>query len=360
MASKPAQALGRHLQDQVEQLVRTQTNIFIRELLRSLGYRPGANKQEFTDALAQAIHAGELTQEKLDEWLRSVEGWGNQHIYAHGVPAPIAQDPAWEDEAEVAAIVKRSLGSTWRAETSRSFPEKPTLTRTDYDPKRGLFLAEWYKRTETRVRAREMDPKPAWIDGDLYDFEAFRHQPHRSVMRFVLWLRPPEARRPIAGLFLRYPIRDRQHRDSVELAWRDLSRFTLGRGSLADLRQHPWSISNVIKRLDQQIVRDQRPQVRSKTTTFSEGLASVRFVAPPDFQLPDIIRNVRLSLPDKALDDPDLMGTAGEFHVARDPARATSREARVELFQDANRIRIWTELDEKDVWTILQTFDALR
>jgi hypothetical protein len=74
MASEPSKAQSRHLMEQVERLVRVQTNLFIRELLRSLGYRPGANKDEFTAALADAIAAGELTQERLDEWLRSVEG----------------------------------------------------------------------------------------------------------------------------------------------------------------------------------------------------------------------------------------------------------------------------------------------
>ncbi|MFY9819788.1 MAG: hypothetical protein WAM82_00295 [Thermoanaerobaculia bacterium] len=362
MASGPTIAQARSLEDQVGRLVLVQTNIFIRELLRGLDYRPGANKDEFTAALADAIHAGKLTQEKLDEWLRSVEGWGNQHIYAHGVPATIELDPAWNDEAKVAAIVERTFRHTWRAETSQSFPEKPQLTRTDYNAERGLFIVEWHEKTGTWVRAKEKDLGPRREpDGDTYRYEAYRDEQRRSVMRFVLWLRPSIARRPIAGLFLRYPIRTKEHRESVELAWSDLKRFELDGGSLADLRLHPWSISTVIKRLDQQAVRDRLPKVRSKATTFSEGLASVRFVAPPDSSLPEIIRNVRLSLPDKAIEDPDLMGTAGEFHMgAEDPKRATSRDARVELFQDANRIRIWTELDEPDVWTILQTLDALR
>lgn len=359
MAQGTSDGPARHLEEQVERLARVQTNIFIRELLRELGYRPGANKDEFTASLTDAIHAGKLTQAKLDEWLRSVEGWGNQHIYPYGVPAEIAEDPVWDDEAAVAAIVERAAGHTWRAETSRSFPETPTLTRTDFQPERGMFVVEWHERTDTWVRVQRKDKKPVVEDGDTYWYQAYRYEPRRSVMRFALWLRPTLARRPMAGLFLRYPVRNKEHREAVELAWADLEKLGIGDGSLADLRSHPWSVSNVIKRLDQQILRDQQPQVRSKATTFNEGLASVRFVAPPDFALPDIIRNVRLSLPDRAIEDPDLMGTAGEFHVARDPARATSREARVELFQDADRIRIWTELDETDVWTILQTFEAL-
>jgi hypothetical protein len=359
MAQGTSDGPARHLEEQVERLVRVQTNIFIRELLRDLGYRPGANKDEFTASLTDAIHAGKLTQAKLDEWLRSVEGWGNQHIYAYGVPAAIVEKPVWSDEAAVAEVVERAARHTWRAETSRSFPETPELTRTDYDPQRRMFVAEWHERSDHWARAKEKDKRPVKLEGDIYWLQAYRYEPGRSVMRFALWLRPTVAQRPMAGLFLRYPVRNKEHRDAVELAWGDLARFGLGDGNLADVRVHPWSISNVIKRLDQQILRDKQPQVRSKAATFSEGLASVRFVAPPDFTLPEIIRNVRLSLPDLAIDDPDLMGTAGEFHVARDPARATSREARVELFQDADRIRIWTELDETDVWTILQTFEAL-
>src|ERR1700730_932291 len=305
MASGPTKAEARRLEVQVERLVRVQTNIFIRELLRSLGYRPGANKAEFTAALGDAIHTGKLTQEKLDQWLRSVEGWGNQHIYAHGVPPTIELDPAWKDEAKVAAIVERDLRRTWRAETSQRFPEKTKLTRTDYDPVLGLFMVEWHEKTDTWVRAQKKDRKPVEDEGDTYWFQAYRHEPSRSVMRFVLWLRPPIAQRPIAGLFLRYPIRNKEHGKSVELAWSGLKKFVLDGGSLADLRAYPWSISTVIKRLDQQIVHDKQSQVRSKATTFSEGLASVRFVAPPDFSLPPIIRDVRLSLPDRAIEDTD-------------------------------------------------------
>jgi hypothetical protein len=358
--SEPTNAQAVRLEEQVEQLVRVQTNIFIRELLRGLGYRPGANKDEFTEALNDAIRAGKLTQEKLDAWLRSVEGWGNQHIYAHAVPAAIAGDPLWEDEAEIAAIAERAAASTWRAATSRSFPETPELTRTDFDPERKLFLAEWHEKADTWARAMKMDRKPVEIEGDTYWFQAYRHVPRRSVMRFALWLRPTVVERPIAGLFLRYPIHNKEHQEAVELAWRDLQRFSLAGGNLAEVRQHPWSVSTIVKRLDQEIVHDRQQNIRSKTTTFSEGLASVRFVAPPDLILPEIIRDVRLSLPDRAIGDPDLMGTAGEFQVARDSSRATSREARVELFQLGNRIRIWTELDETDVWTILQTLDGYR
>lgn len=361
MAKKPTAAEIRRLVDQVERLVRAQTNIFIREFLRSLGTRPGANKDEFTESLTDAVKAGVLTQEKLDKWLRSVEGWGNQHIYAHSVPRKIARDPVWADEATVAALAKKSVPSTWRAATSRSFPPKPKLTRTDYDPERKLFLAEWHERTDTWARAKAKDRKPVESGGDTYWMKAYRYEPRRSVMRFALWLKPPVAKRPISALFLRYPVHNKEHKQAIELAWRDLGQIALdGGGALADLRNHPWSISKVIKQLDQEIVRARRPEIMSKSTTFSEGQASVRFVSEPDFSLPDTIREVRLSLPDSAIDDDEVIGSAGEFEVARDPDRATSREARVELFQDTRRIRIWTELDEQDVWSILQTFDGLR
>lgn len=361
MPPKPTKAEARRLMEQVERLVRAQTNIFIRELLRSLGYRPGANKDEFSASLTDAIHTGELTQEKLDAWLRSVEGWGNQHIYAHSVPQKIARDAIWADAARLEALAGKAAPGTWRASTARSFPAKPKLSRTDYDPQRRLFLAEWHERADTWARADKMDRKQQKIEGDTYWFKAYRYSPRRSVMRFALWLRPPVARRPIAALFLRYPIHNKEHREAVELAWSDLGSFTVDGGrSLADLRDFSWSISRIIKRLDQEIVRDRRPGILSKATTFSEGQASVRFVAEPDFTLPETIRNVRLALPDRAIDDEDVVGTEGEFQVDRDPQRPTSREARVELFQQTQRIRIWTELDEQDVWSILQTFDGLR
>ncbi len=198
------------------------------------------------------------------------------------------------------------------------------------------------------------------IDGDAYWFSAFRLLPSRSVMRFAILHKPQVIQRPIAALFLRTAIGNREHAQAVEKAWKDLGQFTIGRLSLDRIRNEPWSISRVIKRLDTDVARDKTDKFRSKKTRFSEGLAAVEFTSPPDLTLPEVIGDVRLSIPQSAIESDDFVGSEGDFRMEADPSRATSRQARLQLFQAQNRIRIWTELDEPDVWTILETLDGYR
>jgi hypothetical protein len=107
-------------------------------------------------------------------------------------------------------------------------------------------------------------------------------------------------------------------------------------------------------------VHDKRSDFQSRGTVFREGLASVEFVSSPDMTLPERIRDVRLSIPSNAINDTTFIGSKGDFERLKDADRHTSRKAHVQLIQKDNRIRIWTELDETDVWSIIESLDGLR
>jgi hypothetical protein len=372
------------LVDQVDRLVLPQANIFLRELLRDLGLKLRRTKEDIRAQLVDAITEGALTEDGIDVWLRGVEGWGNQHVYAFGVPDSTVGASVWRSEDSIAAISEEAFPGSWRALTSALYPDDATLTRIDYDRDRGVFIVEWHQRTASRHRVKAMDSWPGemlpdyvhpesvdadasdpmhnalLIDGDTYWFDAFRLLPTRVVMRFAILLEPKVGDRPIAALFLRTPVRDSAHARAMGLAWQDLGDLTIGRSPLARISNDPWSISTMIKRLDTDVVRDRAPGFKSRKTRFSEGLATVEFTAPPDFELPEIIAEVRLSIPQTAIDNDTFLGSEGDFRVEADPARPTSRTARIQLFQSNNRIRIWTELDEPDVWTMLETLDGYR
>src|SRR5438093_13307105 len=81
-------------------IVKVQGTIFIKELLREKKridstIRIGAGKDEILSNLVEAIEQGKIAQSELDEWVRSVEGWGKQHVYLYRVGAKLAKDPIW-------------------------------------------------------------------------------------------------------------------------------------------------------------------------------------------------------------------------------------------------------------------------
>lgn len=348
---------ARALLDQVDRLVLAQTNVFIRELLRDLGKRPGDSKARFRAALEEAIADGSLTKEGLDAWLHGVEGWGNQHIYPFDLPPALAVRDLWTED-RVAALVEAAFRKKWRAPISYDYASAPELARIDLYGDGPTFVAEWHQKSSSWVREEARDRKDVWEDGDLYWYRAFRSEPGRILTRFAVhW--PGPNRAPVAALLLRLPVRTPEHAAATATVWAHLDNLSLAGVRLSDAQHRPWSISALIKNVDDSSVRSEGG-FRSKRTRFSEGLASVEFMSSPELLLPDRIREVRLSITEKTLAAPDFVGSSGEFMAAGDAARPTSREARVQLFHDDNRLRVWTELDEADVWTLLGALDALR
>ncbi|MFX7825231.1 hypothetical protein ABTK20_22785, partial [Acinetobacter baumannii] len=67
----------------VGSIILSQGNDFIKELLRQNKIPIGTTKPEFGRNLSQAIETGALSQEMIEDWLRDVEGWGNQHVYLY-------------------------------------------------------------------------------------------------------------------------------------------------------------------------------------------------------------------------------------------------------------------------------------
>ncbi len=378
---KPSKALCEQLVDQIDQLVMPQANVFIRELVRDrVGVKPGANKAQNRAILTAAACDGRLPKEDLDEWLHRVEGWGNQHIYPFEVPNAIASDGRWDDEAHVRNVTDAAFDGAWQAPISREFPDEMELTRIDYDPFERRFVVEWHRKTESWVRdeamdewpydklaryrhpratdADEADPlrKALLIDGDAYYFSAFRRRPSRSVMRFALSLPRRRGRHPIGALFVRVPIRSPRHREVVATAWGDLGELRFGGEQLAVVQDSPWNVSTLIKKLDSAVIAAQAPNFKSKATKFAEDGATVEFVAPA-LALPEDILAARVALT-PGMSKPKLVGSTGDFWMTGE--REQSRDAHVLLYNRSGRIKILTELDEPDVWTILRTFDRIR
>ena len=94
------------LKDEVSEIILSQGNDFIKELLRGNGLKIGTTKKDFAENIAAAIESGELTQQMIEAWLYEIEGWGNQHLYLFEAPTiDIAGVSALLQDSEHAELV---------------------------------------------------------------------------------------------------------------------------------------------------------------------------------------------------------------------------------------------------------------
>jgi len=176
----------KQLKTLVSQIILAQGNVFIKELLRSTGVRIGITKADFERNLMKAIDDGTIRREHIEEWLAEVEGWGNQHIYLFKVPSALAKDDIWSDSSKLQKkVVKAGFGDLWNAPSSFEFPEVQKLTAIQYDGS-NLRLT-WHHGQSWLVRDTSKDYTEE-IEGDEYEFHAYRRRAERAVMRFEVAL----------------------------------------------------------------------------------------------------------------------------------------------------------------------------
>jgi len=327
-------------------IVRGQTNVYVKELLREHGVRIGATKQDFDKNLIEAIDNDVITREDLQKWLDEVEGWGQQHVYAYRLTAE--QERAFSTEAGALQRIKDGrLLAYWRKPTamttSLTFPEDEQLHLVSITFADSLVV-QWHKGTKYWVRTKEEEQhdKPnEWIEGFEYEFRAYRGRSMREVMRFAV--RPSAG---LAALFIPKPVNSKEHTDAYTEA-----RATLGRVlDFPALEKRPMRLADVIKNLDQALTFDaQAPEeVRPQSTRLKSGVAYVEFAGVSEgvsyFDSAGV-RRVRESLRSEA-DIAAFSGTAGTFRFGN--------LGRVQLFAVDNRIRLWSSLTADGVWRILE------
>lgn len=187
-------------------IVIAQGNVFIKELLRDRGIRIGTTKDDFERNMVQAIYAGELRREHVEAWLREVEGWGNQHIYMYRIPKDLRRF-LLDDKALEKSVSKSGFIAKWNAEASLEYPEARTLARIDHAE--GQLTFTWHQGVGIPVRKKERDYQSD-IDGDMYEFRAYRLRAERTVMRFVA--RPTAD---MAAIFLQDAWDEKEHADAI-------------------------------------------------------------------------------------------------------------------------------------------------
>lgn len=324
----------------VGQIILAQGNAFIKELLRNTRVRIGATKTDFERNLMTAIDNGVLRREDIEAWLAEVEGWGNQHIYLFRVPSDIAKDLLWSDPAKVEKkVAAAGFANLWNASTSFEFPEQQKLTAIRFDGS-NLRLT-WHQGQSWLVRDKTKDYTEE-IDGDQYEFHAYRRRAERAVMRFELAL--PLR---LAAIFIQTPWGEVAH----EAALSEVSKTASSIFAFDSLEE--FKISLTIKHLDQLGLDDQQGQygIRPSMARLDSAGAYVEFGSSGDKSYQDFtpVRDVR-----RALKAAYFTGNKSDFTFSSASKNTLSRKIRVTFYGRDGRVRLWMQMKAQEVWEVLR------
>jgi hypothetical protein len=331
------------------EIVATQGSIFVRELLRSkrrtrVPVRIGVTKPEVLGNLVGAIRSGFITLEDLTTWLAEVEGWGKQHAYLFRLSKRLSQDSLWSSAGSFVEGARRK-GVRIPNEAGRllDFPDRLALSALTF--RGGQFEAIWRQKEVGWERDSSADLKKT-MDGDLYEFRAWRQLLKRSVVRFVL--RPTDNR---AALLVQLPIGE-AHTAAVKSTMTTL-------GDLFPVTElKPVSVSEAIKAFDQADLSGEegelpsgRGRIRAQDTRFSAQGATVQFGAEErlgSYNEVTAVRRVR-----EALRPNDFAGDHAKFELDLRSGKGLNRSVTIAMSGADNRIYLFAQMTAPEVWSIL-------
>lgn len=324
-------------------IAKVQGNIFVKELLRSKKkddstIRIGSSKDEVLNNLQAAIRQGKISHADISDWVNEVEGWGKQHVYLYTLNKKLAADPIWKSEDSLFNALKgKKLDETWNQPPSLSFPEKLKLASISFLD--GKFECVWHRGVTLRQRDKDKDKPNEVIDGDVYDFQAYRHTPTRSVMRFEL-----DPGKKEAALFVQMPMGP-EHEEARECSDELLDKLFDGAG-LVEV-----DISKAIKTLDLAEMDGDgagKSFIQAQNTKFSSGGANVEFSAGPEIRggWPAVtaVRQVR-----RALKNDKFEGNSGKFIIGLKAIDGLEREVTMSLTGHGQRIYLYAQMTADEV-----------
>lgn len=307
-------------------IVLSQGNQFIKELLRRHEIKIGTNKTDFLKNLNEAIDEGRLTQGDFEEWLDEVEGWGNQHVYFFATPPS-------KSRAEIVRLVEASASrALLNVGRSHTFPEILTLTAINVDGTGVSF--SWHRGTVTADRVEAMDKPTEDIDGDTYEFRAYRQRSNRAVMRFV-W----QFDLPYSAVFLQIPNEGHDHVDALGLVHEQLRVTGL---ALRPLARVP--LSNAAKRLG----TSARASAKSQTMHTHGGyVALVATLETGGIEEVEAVNEARRGVNADAFASAD-----GRYRLGKNEHPTLSKDVNFEVFGGTSRVRIWVNCKKDDVYYV--------
>lgn len=316
----------KQLKDIVRPIVLSQGNKYIKELLRDNKIKIGSIKSDFSENINEAIDSGDLTQQMIESWLLKIEGWGNQHVYLFSPP----NIPFSDLNGKITASKKSEfLG----IKISYDFPEELALTSITLDASK--LSMTWHQGNGRWLRAKARDEQRT-IDGDSYQFRAYRERFDRSVVRLE-W----QFGNPYCVIFIQLSNDTDVHKEALEQVWNDLKNAGISNDVLTKL-----SLSKAFKNL----TRNSDVEVRS-TRMMTDGghIDLVSTQAEGGIQDIKAIRHVR-----KGVDDKEFMSADGTFNFTKNDISELSNPIKLQGYGSDSRLRVWVQCERSDIYLLIK------
>lgn len=309
----------------VRPIILAQGNTFIKELLRENRLRIGTNKADFEKNIFDAIDAGQLTQEMVEAWLLRVEGWGDQHVYLLAPPTDATLN------ALQAAIRSSAHAALLNVGMSYDFPEALAMTSVRLDHE-GLAV-DWHLGQGAWERAKPLDYQRE-IDGETYEFRAYRDRRDRSVVRFE-W----RFGEPYCCLFTQLPNDGDQHTLTLKQVFADLKVLGVITAPLQRVL-----LSNAVKASTQ----DDEVVTHSTRMTAAGGYVELVSTAPEaGIGQVEAIRRVR-----QGVQDSDFGSAEGMLSFPQTKHEKLSRNVKATVYGSDGRFRVWVQCQRDDIYIV--------
>lgn len=153
----------------------------IQDFLTHVELPKSGTKEDLRERLQEALDGGDLTYERLVDFLDSVAPWGKQHVFLYHGPRNDVQ--AWKDPDHVQRLLKQHrLGKLFNARLPLILPEKLTLSSvTHADGRLGVTAVE---KREYSERTPEHDEEKETESGERITLKAYMHHLTRTLAAF--------------------------------------------------------------------------------------------------------------------------------------------------------------------------------
>jgi hypothetical protein len=155
--------------------------LHIQDFLKQVELPKSGTKQDLRERLQEALDGGDLTYERLVDFLDTVAPWGKQHVFLYQGPRSDVQ--AWKDPDHTHRLLKQHhLGKLFNASLPLILPEKLTLSSVMHAD--GRLRVTAVEKREYSERTPEHDEEKETKSGDRIILKAYVQHLTRTLAAF--------------------------------------------------------------------------------------------------------------------------------------------------------------------------------
>lgn len=154
---------------------------YIQEFLSQLELPKSGSKPDLRERVQEALSDGDLTYERLVDFLDTVVPWGKQHVFLYRGPQQGLR--SWRDPNYVQGLLKQHrLGKLFNARLPLVLPEKLSLSSITHS--NGRLRVSAIQKKEYAERTPEHDEERETTDGERITLTAHVHHLTRTIVSF--------------------------------------------------------------------------------------------------------------------------------------------------------------------------------